>query len=59
MSTLKFPSWGLGLNLIRFGHFVPGFTHFLQSFGVMGQMSKNELLYWPVHYSNREDDKSE
>ena len=53
MSTSKRPFWGLRLILRHFRCFVKVFTSFLQSFGVMGQRSKNELLYGAVHAYNR------
>ena len=39
-------------------HFVPGFTRFVQSFGVMGTILRNLILYWSVHDSCREYDNN-
>ena len=50
---------GLGHNYSHLGHFVPGFICFLIFGGIMDQNLKNELLYWAVHNSYREDNNNE
>ena len=42
---LSAPNFWKGYNLSHFGLFVLGSTYFLQSFGVMGQNRKYQLLY--------------
>ena len=38
------PVFGLGLNLIHLGHFVPGCTQILQSFGGYGSKIENDIF---------------